>query len=91
MAWGGSIHRECVGPRGGVERRSPLALTSPTKETTKKFNTECLKGSNRSPVMFTFLLELANALLNSLFIIISPNYSLLSKLYSYKCLIFFCN
>jgi len=89
--WGGSIHRVCVGPRGGVGRWSPLAFTSLTKETTKRFNAESLKGSNRSPVMFIFLLEYTNALLNSLLIITSPNYSLLSKLYSYKCLNFVCN
>jgi hypothetical protein len=87
---GGSIHRVCVGPRGGVGRWSPLVVTSITKETTKNFNAESLKGSNRSPVMSIFLLELPNALLISPLIVTSPSYSLLSQLCSYKCLNFLC-
>jgi hypothetical protein len=70
---GGSIHRVCVGPRGGVGRWSPLVVTSLTKETTKIFNAESLKVSYRSPVMFIFLLELPTALLNSPLIVTSPN------------------
>jgi hypothetical protein len=56
VGWGGSIHRICVGPQGGVGRWSALVFTSLTNETTKIFNAESLKGSKRSPVMFTYFL-----------------------------------